>query len=104
MIETEGGGGKEGRSVGAIEHTGEQTAAPVKTRVTGEVEITGVEFHVSNTGIMVPKMPHITLVRPFQWRRRMSGKVEDTGEELPTVRAVRDAVRYRRHRRRCLRS
>ena len=46
MIETKGGGkkGKIGRRI--IEHAGEQTGAPVKTRITREVEITRVEFHV----------------------------------------------------------
>src|SRR5438874_763377 len=46
MIETEGGGkkGKIGRRI--IEHAGEQTGAPVKMRITREVKIARVEFHV----------------------------------------------------------
>ena len=46
MLETEGGGkkGKIGRRI--IEHAGEQTGAPVKTRITREVEIVRGEFHV----------------------------------------------------------
>ena len=46
MIETEGGGRKGKISRRIIEHAGEQTGAPVKTRITREVEITRVEFHV----------------------------------------------------------
>ena len=46
MIETEGGGQKGKIGGRIIEHAGEQTGAPVKTRITREVEITRVEFHV----------------------------------------------------------
>src|SRR5438046_6913966 len=46
MVDTKGGG-KEGQISGRIiEHAGKQTGAPVKTSITGEVEISRVEFHV----------------------------------------------------------
>jgi len=60
MIETEGGSkkGKIGRRI--IEHTGERTGAPVKTRMTREVEIARVEFHV--------------IEAPESWCQRCPGK------------------------------
>jgi hypothetical protein len=46
MIETKGGG-KEGKISGRIiEHAGEQTGAPIKAGVDGEVEISRVDFDV----------------------------------------------------------
>ena len=46
MIETKGGG-KEGKISGRIiEHAGEQTGAPIKAGVAGEVEISRVDFDV----------------------------------------------------------
>ena len=56
MIETKGGS-KEGKIRGRIiEHAGEQTGAPIKTGIAGEVEIGGVEFHVIEDGDSFP--PH----------------------------------------------
>src|SRR5207248_3180296 len=44
MIDTKGSG-KEGQISGCIiEHAGKQTGAPIKTSITGEVEISRVEF------------------------------------------------------------
>src|SRR4029453_18014655 len=46
MIDTKGGG-KEGQISGRIiKHAGKQTGAPIKPSITGEVEISCVEFRV----------------------------------------------------------